>query len=54
MAVLMLKNNHFIHIKATEIRLAGEYVNILRNKKLVAIFRGSEIIGCWLDEVKYI
>ena len=50
MAMFLLNAELTICVSATEICTEGEYVVAWNDDKQVAIFRASEIIGCWLDE----
>ena len=54
MAVFMLSENQTIHIQATEISHNDGYVVAWYDEDVVAMFRASEIIGCWLDKERSI
>ena len=49
MAIFMLSKNLSICVKATELCFMGDYITAWLKGKRVAIFRKSEVIGCWLD-----
>lgn len=49
MAVFLLKENVTRCVRATEIDIEGEYIVAWDDDKRVAIFRASEVIGCWID-----
>lgn len=49
MAVFSLKENLTICVRATEIDIEGEYIVAWDDDKRVAIFRASEVIGCWIE-----
>lgn len=50
MATFMLSKNEMVNICATEISMEGDYISAWDEEKRVAIFRASEVIGCWLEK----
>lgn len=48
-AMFMLNEHLTICVQATEISQHDGYVIAWDDDKQVAIFRASEVIGCWLD-----
>lgn len=50
MATFMLNEREMISIRATEISMDGNYISAWMNDKQVAIFKASEVVGCWLEE----
>ena len=50
MATFMLSKNEMVNICATEISMDGDYISAWMNDKQVAIFKASEVVGCWLEE----
>lgn len=49
MASFLLKDKRILCIQATEICFKDDFITAWLNKKRVAIFHASEVIGCWLD-----
>lgn len=49
MAKFMLSENLFVLVKATEISHSDGYIYAWDGEDIVAIFRESEVIGCWLE-----
>ena len=50
MAVFRLNENLSVLIDdATELRLEGDYISAWNNKKMIAIFKASEVVGCWIE-----
>ena len=49
MAAFMLNEREMVSIRATEISMEGDYISAWNEDKRVAIFRASEVIGCWLE-----
>jgi hypothetical protein len=50
MATFMLNEREMIRICATKISMDGDYISAWMNDKQVAIFKASEVVGCWLEE----
>lgn len=49
MAMFMLSEQITICVKATEISHKDGYVFAWNGENVVAIFKASELIGCWLE-----
>ena len=49
MACFMLKDNMVIKVDATEISHTDGFIIAWRYEDVVAMFRASEIVGCWLE-----
>ena len=47
--MFMLSEKLTICVKATELCIKGDCITAWLDGKRVAIFRTSEVIGCWLD-----
>ena len=47
--MFMLSEKLTICIQATEIALQGDFVSAWLGETQVAIFRASEVIGCWIE-----
>lgn len=52
MATFMISHNESVSVPATEICLENEYFTAWDGETRTAIFRASEIIGCWLEPPK--
>lgn len=50
MATFLLNERERVCIRATEISMDGDYISAWDEEKRVAIFRASEVIGCWLEK----
>lgn len=51
MAMFMLSGSVTICVKATELSHADSQIIAWDGEDIVAIFRESELIGCWLERV---
>ena len=51
MAMFMLNPNVTICVKATELSHADSHIIAWDGEDIVAIFKESELIGCWLERV---
>ena len=49
MAMFMLSEQFTLCVKATEISHKDGYVFAWNGENVVAIFKASELIGCWLE-----
>ena len=49
MATFMISEDRMISLEATEISQSDDYIIAWKYEDVVAMFRASEIIGCWIE-----